>query len=124
MCGIYRFAAAVHSNGSGESGFRPAVSWPRAAAQPIVVFCSPRVLALAAVKDLSRHQSGTDVAGNLLQLYLALGETAPVLQLLESFCPVNPVGCGDLANNPIYRVLRANPRFQQLAKRYNTQTLE
>ncbi|MGH8280411.1 MAG: tetratricopeptide repeat protein [Gammaproteobacteria bacterium] len=79
--------------------------------------------ALAALKDLSRHQSNQDVAGNLLQLYLALGETAPALQLLEISCPATPVGCSDLAINPMYVALRTDPRFQKLAKQYTTATL-
>ena len=83
-----------------------------------------RPQALAALKYLSQHQSNPDVAGSLLQMYLALGQTAPALQLLESFCPAAPVSCGDLAINPIYRALRAGPRFQQLAKKYSTQTPE
>ncbi len=79
---------------------------------------------LAALEDLSRHQSSPDVASNLLQLYLALGQNAPSLQLLESFCPADPVACSDLAINPIYRALRPDPRFQRLAKKYSTETPE
>ncbi|MGH8233916.1 MAG: tetratricopeptide repeat protein [Rhodanobacteraceae bacterium] len=78
---------------------------------------------LAALEDLSRHQSSPDVASNLLQLYLALGQSAPALQLLESLCPAAPIGCSDLAINPIYRALRTDPRFQRLAKKYTTATL-
>ncbi|MGH8114893.1 MAG: tetratricopeptide repeat protein [Rhodanobacteraceae bacterium] len=84
-----------------------------------------RPQALAALKDLSRHQSNLAVAYNLLQMYLALGETAPALHLLEGICPAIPVACNDLAVNPMYPpALRADPRFQQLAKKYNTVTLE
>ncbi len=80
--------------------------------------------ALAALKDLSRHQSNPDVASNLLQLYLVLGQTQPALQLLESICPATPIGCSDLAINPMYQSLRADPRFRQLAKKYTTETVE
>ncbi len=83
-----------------------------------------RPQALAALDALSRHQSNPDVAGNLLQLYLALGQSAPALQLLESYCPADPIGCDDLAINPMYWALRADPRFQQLAKKYNIETLD
>ncbi|MGH8234890.1 MAG: tetratricopeptide repeat protein [Rhodanobacteraceae bacterium] len=83
-----------------------------------------RPQALDALADLSRHQSNQDVAGNLLQMYLALGKNASALQLLENFCPANPVACSDLAISPMYRALRADPRFQQLAKKYTTMTLE
>jgi TolB-like protein len=80
--------------------------------------------ALAALKDLSRHRSNPDVAGNLVPLYLALGQPQPALRLLETTCPAFPIGCGDLAINPIYQSLRADPRFQQLAKKYTTETVE
>ncbi|MGH8337918.1 MAG: hypothetical protein ACRETL_14100, partial [Gammaproteobacteria bacterium] len=83
-----------------------------------------RPQALASLEALSRHQSNQDVAGNLLQLYLALGQSAPALQLLESSCPADPLGCNDLAINPIYQALRAEPRFQTLAKKYTTATLQ
>lgn len=91
----------------------------RAVRDPALV---PR--ALAALKDLSRYQSNQDVANNLLQLYLALDQTTPALRLLESFCTAGPGDCGDLAINPIYQSLRADPRFQQLAKKYTTETVE
>lgn len=83
-----------------------------------------RPQAFAALKALSRLQSRPGVKGNLLRLYLALGQTAPALQLLESLCPVHPADCDDLEISPIYRPLRANPRFRQLAKKYTTVTLE
>lgn len=82
-----------------------------------------RPRALAALEQLSRHQSNQDVASNLLQLYFALGETAPALQLLQDSCPANPTGCSDLAVNPLYVALRGDPRFQKLAKKYTTMTL-
>ncbi|MGH8280304.1 MAG: tetratricopeptide repeat protein [Gammaproteobacteria bacterium] len=82
-----------------------------------------RPRALAALEALSRHASNQDVAGNLLQMYLALGETASALQLLETSCPATPVGCNDLAVNPMYLALRADPRFRKLARTYTTATL-
>ncbi|MDE2023996.1 MAG: hypothetical protein KGL00_01770 [Gammaproteobacteria bacterium] len=75
--------------------------------------------ALAAVKALARHASNPAAASNLVQLYLALGETAPALGALENLCPASPVACGDLAVNPIYRALHGQPRFQQLAEKYS-----
>ncbi|HJR12735.1 MAG TPA: hypothetical protein VJ833_02450 [Rhodanobacteraceae bacterium] len=91
----------------------------RAVADP-----SLRPQALAALKALSRHQSNSDVAGNLLGMYAALGEHAALLQLLEAFCPARPVGCNDLAINPLYAPLRADPAFQTLVKKYNTATVQ
>ncbi|MGH8280339.1 MAG: hypothetical protein ACRETQ_12375, partial [Gammaproteobacteria bacterium] len=79
--------------------------------------------ALAALNALRRYQSNQDVAGNLVQMYLALGETAPALQLLETSCPADPVGCNDLAINPMYLPLRADPRFRKLATQYTTLTI-
>jgi len=83
-----------------------------------------RPQALVALKDLSRHASNQDVAGNLMQMYLALGETAPALQGLESYCPAVPVACYDIAINPMYVALRTDPRFQKLVKQYNTVTVQ
>ena len=57
-------------------------------------------------------------------MYFALGETSLALQRLDDFCPANPAACNDLAINPMYQALRAGPRFQQLAKKYTTATLE
>ncbi|MEO6925988.1 MAG: hypothetical protein ABI129_04900 [Rhodanobacter sp.] len=82
-----------------------------------------RPQALAALKDLSRHESRLDVAGNLMQMYLALGETAPALHLLDGLCAAIPVGCSDLAISPLYLALRTDPRFQKLSKKYTTVTL-
>ncbi len=79
--------------------------------------------ALTALQQLAAHRSNPQVAGNLLQLYLVLGENASAMQLLEDHCPAQPVGCSDLAVNPLYRPLRADQRFQQLAKRYTTTAL-
>ena len=76
------------------------------------------------MEDLSRHQSNVDVAGNLIQMYSSLGEHAAVLQALKTFCPAIPVGCNDLAINPMYTALRADPRFQKLVKQYNTMTVQ
>ncbi|MGH8115376.1 MAG: hypothetical protein ACREPS_10055, partial [Rhodanobacteraceae bacterium] len=78
---------------------------------------------LAALNALRSHQSNQDVASNLLQMDLALGQTASALEGLEKSCPAYPVGCNDLAINPMYRALRANPRFQQLVKQYNAVTI-
>ncbi len=91
----------------------------RAVADPAL-----RPQALAALKDLSRHQSNQDVAGNLISMYASLGEHAALLQALETSCPGDPIGCNDLAINPYYTALRADPRFQNLVKRYNTVTVQ
>ena len=91
----------------------------RAVADPVL-----RPQALAALKELSGHQSNPDVAINLLMMYASLGEHAALLQSLEAFCPVVPVACYDLAINPLYTALRADPRFQKLVQRYNTVTLQ
>lgn len=82
-----------------------------------------RPRALNALKNLRSHASNQGVAANLMQLYLALGETAPALKLLEGICPADPVGCGDLAVNPMYETLRTDPQFRQLEKKYATATL-
>ena len=79
-----------------------------------------RPQALAALTTLARHQSNQGTTYNLLQMYLALSETAPALTLLENFCPAAPVGCNDLAVNPIYMPLRGDLRFEALSKKYTT----
>jgi hypothetical protein len=82
-----------------------------------------RPQALAALRTLSPHQSNNDVAANLVLMYASLGEHAALLELLEAFCPAEPVFCTDLAVNPWYEELRGDPRFQRLAKKYTTVTL-
>lgn len=54
----------------------------------------------------------------LVQLFLALGEKAPTRELLEAFCKGAPIGCRDLAINPIYAPLRGDPDFEKLVRRY------
>lgn len=85
---------------------------------------SQRPQALAALQQLAAHQSNQDVVGNLLQMQLALGETAPALLLLEHSCPADPIGCSDLAVNPLYAALHGDPRFQRLVAKYNTTTID
>ena len=83
-----------------------------------------RPQALAALKSLARHQSNLDVTDNLMQLYLALGETTPALNLLQGLCPASPIGCSDLAFNPVYTPLHGDLRFEALAKKYTTITVQ
>ncbi|TAN08300.1 MAG: hypothetical protein EPN36_00385 [Rhodanobacteraceae bacterium] len=83
-----------------------------------------RPQALAALKGLSRHQSNPDVAENLIVMYASLGEHGAVLQGLETLCPAAPIACNDLAINPFYTALRADPRFQKLVQKYNTATVQ
>lgn len=91
----------------------------RAVADPAL-----RPQALAALKALSRHQSNPDVVANLVTMYASLGEHGAVLQALEPLCPATPAACNDLAINPMYTALRADPRFQKLVKQYNTTTVQ
>ncbi|TAM96664.1 MAG: tetratricopeptide repeat protein [Rhodanobacteraceae bacterium] len=91
----------------------------RAVADP-----SLRPRALAALKALGQHQSNTDVAVNLLTMYTSLGEHAAMLQGLESLCQAQPIGCNDLAVNPFYTPLRTDSRFQKLANKYNSVTVQ
>ena len=79
-----------------------------------------RPQAAAALRQLAAHRSNAEVAGNLLQLYLALDDRESVVRLLEDHCPAQPVGCNDLAFNPMYQALRTDPRFRQLAAKYTT----
>lgn len=85
---------------------------------------SLRPQALAALKDLARQQSSPDVAANLLQMYLVLDDTAPALALLESSCAAAPIGCSDLAINPLYKPLHGNARFAKLSKQYGSLSVE
>lgn len=82
-----------------------------------------RPQALAAVQQLARYQSNTAVTVNLPQLWLALGEHAEALKQLQGVCLAMPIACNDLAINPLYVPLRADPAFQKLAKRYTTATV-
>jgi serine/threonine-protein kinase len=82
-----------------------------------------RPKALAALDALHRAHISPFSQGDLLQLYLALGEKATAMQMLPGICAAGPVGCSDLAINPQYTPLRGDPRFEKLSKRYTTVTL-
>ncbi|MGH8111335.1 MAG: tetratricopeptide repeat protein, partial [Rhodanobacteraceae bacterium] len=79
-----------------------------------------RPQAVAALQALASHASNPDVAANLTQLNLALGEDAAALSLLGDSCAAMPLGSSDLGFNPIYRPLHASPVFRALAKKYTT----
>ncbi|MGH8126708.1 MAG: tetratricopeptide repeat protein, partial [Rhodanobacteraceae bacterium] len=83
-----------------------------------------RPQALAAVQQLAHYQSNPGMASNLLQLWLALGENDQALKQLQGLCLATPIGCNDLAINPLYVPLRTDPAFQKLAKRYTTATVQ
>ncbi|MGH8190533.1 MAG: hypothetical protein ACREP2_03710 [Rhodanobacteraceae bacterium] len=83
-----------------------------------------RPQAVAAVGRLRKAKLSPYSQRNLIQLYLALGETAPALQLLGSLCPSYPIACSDLTVFPMFRPLRNDPRFEQLSRRYTIKPLE
>lgn len=85
---------------------------------------SLRRKALDALAALRQAGASPFSQGNLLLLYLALDEKAIALQMLPAICAAGPVGCNDLAINPLYAPLRGDPRFEKLAKIYNTLTLQ
>lgn len=80
--------------------------------------------ALDALATLRHADIGPFAQGNLLMLYLALGDKETALQMLPAICTAGPVGCNDLAINPLYGPLRGDPRFEKLAKQYTTLTLQ
>lgn len=76
--------------------------------------------ALAALAKLRNNPKlGPFAQGNLMQLYLALGDTTTAMQMLPAICAAGPVGCDDLAINPLYQPLRGVPGFAQLALKYD-----
>lgn len=82
-----------------------------------------RTRALAALAALRHANVGPFAEGNLLLLYLALDDREAALQMLPGICSAGPVGCNDLAINPMYAPLRGDPRFEKLARQYTTLTL-
>ena len=83
-----------------------------------------RPQAMAALGTLRRAKLSPSSQGDLMQLYLALDDTEPVLQMLSGNCANDPIDCIDLAINPLWQPLHGNPRFEKLAKQYTTLTLE
>lgn len=81
---------------------------------------SLRPTALSALAALRRANLGPFAQGNVLLLYLALDDKEVAMQMLPGICSAAPVGCNDLAINPMYRPLHGNPRFESLAKKYST----
>lgn len=82
-----------------------------------------RPRALAMLDPLSQADNSPIGRIDLAQLFLALGEKEQALQMLQRFCPAAPVGCNDLAINPMYAPLHGDPRFEKLSKQYTTVTL-
>ncbi len=83
-----------------------------------------RPQAMAALDKLRRAKLSPSSHGDLMQLYLALDDTEPVLQMLPGNCANDPFSCIDLAISPLWQPLHGNPRFEKLAKQYTTLTLE
>jgi tetratricopeptide (TPR) repeat protein len=61
---------------------------------------------------------------DLMQVYLQLGDKDVALDLLKKSCDPSPQSCTDFATNPTYLSLRSDPRFQALAKRYETTVMQ
>jgi len=80
-----------------------------------------RARARAAADEL-HQQANLDPLSlyDLMQVYLVLDDKDVALDLLEKSCDPSPQSCADFATNPTYLSLRGDPRFQALAKRYNT----
>ena len=73
--------------------------------------------------DTLRHANISPVSkAYLLQLYLALGEKEPSVQMLPGICAAAPAVCNDLAISPMFTPLHGDPRFEKLAKQYTTIT--
>lgn len=83
-----------------------------------------RPKALSALKALGRHKSNADVASNLAQMYLALGENTAAVSMLEATCAAAPTACGNLGANPLYLPLHNELAFQALEKKYTVTPLE
>lgn len=83
-----------------------------------------RSKALAAVANLRRRKLSPDLENNILQLYLVLGNKETALRMLQNECVHDPIGCDDLAINPLYQTLRGDARFERLAVKYTTRALQ
>ncbi|MBS0381802.1 MAG: tetratricopeptide repeat protein [Proteobacteria bacterium] len=75
-----------------------------------------------AVVDALRQRTDLDPfsMGDVIQLYLALGQNKTALDLMPQNCAASPIGCSDLSVNPMYIPLRGDPRFEALMKQYDT----
>lgn len=80
---------------------------------------SLRPRALDALAKLLHADASPFSQGNLLLLYLELGEKKTAMKLLPAICAAAPVGCNDLAINPMYAPLHGDPQFEALAKKYS-----
>ena len=80
-----------------------------------------RMQALAAVETLRKRPDLDPFSlGDVIQLYLVLGENHAGLDLLHDLCAGIPVACNDLSVNPVWLPLRGDPRFEALEKKYDT----
>ena len=85
---------------------------------------SLRPKALAALDHLRRANISPDLQYYLLPLYLALGKKESAMQILPGLCVAEADNCNDLTVDPAYASLHGDPRFEKLAKQYNTMTLQ
>lgn len=85
---------------------------------------SLRTTAQAALDALGREKLNPHASNALAQLYLALGDKQDALERLPGLCSAVPVGCADLAINPVFAPLHGNRQFEKLAQQYTTVTVQ
>lgn len=80
--------------------------------------------ALAALHHIDVSKLSTTDQAELVTLYAMTGQKDYAVQLLTRVCANAPETCGDLAVNPSYKMLRSEPKFQQLANQYKLKNQE
>jgi adenylate cyclase len=74
--------------------------------------------AITALRKINVDNLGTADQQELVTLYALVGQKTYALQLLKQACTNAPETCGDLAVNPSYEMLRSDPEFQRIAKKF------
>jgi adenylate cyclase len=76
--------------------------------------------AITVLRQLDVSQFSPADNAELVTLYALVGEKDNAIQLLMHVCANAPETCGDLAVNPSYEMLRNEPEFQTLIKKYSS----
>lgn len=76
--------------------------------------------AIAALRQIDVSQLSPADNAELVTLYALVGEKDYAIKLLTHVCTNAPETCGDLAVNPSYEMLRNDPEFQKLIKKYSS----
>jgi hypothetical protein len=75
--------------------------------------------ALSSLREVDISKVTGSDKEQLVTLYILVGQKDQAIWLLNQVCENAPETCGDIVVNPSYQMLRSEPTFQKLVKKYN-----